>query len=47
MTRAPLPLPTAEALALRALIDDEKDGERRAALQGRLAEVQKTLAAPS
>jgi C-terminal processing protease CtpA/Prc len=46
-TPAPLALPTAEALALRALIDGEKDGERRAALQGRLAEVQKTLAAPS
>jgi len=44
-TAAPLALATAESLALKTLIDGEKDAERRAALQSRLAEVQKTLAA--
>ena len=43
-TSAAVALPTAEALALRALIDREPEGERRAALQSRLDEVQKTLA---
>ncbi|HVN37623.1 MAG TPA: S41 family peptidase [Myxococcota bacterium] len=45
-TTASLALSTAEALALRALIDREQDGERRGALQKRLDDVQKTLGAP-
>ena len=43
-TPAARALPTAEALALRVLIEREPDGERRAALQSRLDDVQKTLA---
>src|SRR5207237_4186324 len=46
-TSSSLALATAETLALRLLIDGEKDAERRAALQSRLAEVQKTLAPSS